>query len=296
MHGRTFCSSRTISAAAVRRTSTRSSTTASRRSAGVWWPTSFVRRPVRRYCRRLSRRLLWRHVGRPERRARVRATATCRAAPARILDLTLARNFRLGGGRTAQVRIDAFNVFDTVVFNGPQRDALAQHADEPDDARVAVPGGRIARSGPPAAAGRGLWRGDRRGGAAIAPGAGSVHVLGLVLATVTPHRTRAALAALVRPSNQEVVMNACIGRSPIYLLVGAIAMARIGQAEQAGAAGQPPPQVAVPDPPGSDFLPRPPVTRQAPDAPAATVPAAARLPGRAGAGRSGHRRSGRRVL
>ena len=35
-----------------------------------------------------------------------------------IMDLTLARNFRLGGGRTFQVRIDAFNVFDTVVFTG----------------------------------------------------------------------------------------------------------------------------------------------------------------------------------
>jgi hypothetical protein len=33
-------------------------------------------------------------------------------------DLALARNFRLGGARTAQVRIDAFNAFNTVIFTG----------------------------------------------------------------------------------------------------------------------------------------------------------------------------------
>ena len=34
-----------------------------------------------------------------------------------IVDLSLVRTFRFGGARTVQVRIDAFNVFDTVVFN-----------------------------------------------------------------------------------------------------------------------------------------------------------------------------------
>ncbi len=48
-------------------------------------------------------------------------------------------------------------------------------------------------------------------------------------------------------------------------VVGAIAVGRTGQAEQAGAAGQPPAQAAPQDPPGSDFLPRPPVLRQAPE-------------------------------
>jgi hypothetical protein len=35
-------------------------------------------------------------------------------------DLALARNFRLGGGRTIQLRLDAFNVFNTVVYSGRQ--------------------------------------------------------------------------------------------------------------------------------------------------------------------------------
>src|SRR5690606_27260943 len=36
----------------------------------------------------------------------------------RTIDLALARNFRLGGGRNLQVRLDAFNAFDAVVING----------------------------------------------------------------------------------------------------------------------------------------------------------------------------------
>jgi hypothetical protein len=35
----------------------------------------------------------------------------------KTVDLALARNFRLGGSRTIQVRIEAFNAFNTVVFN-----------------------------------------------------------------------------------------------------------------------------------------------------------------------------------
>jgi hypothetical protein len=38
--------------------------------------------------------------------------------PDRILDLAIARNFRLGGGRTAQIRVDMFNALDTVVYTG----------------------------------------------------------------------------------------------------------------------------------------------------------------------------------
>jgi hypothetical protein len=40
-----------------------------------------------------------------------------RGCPSSIVDLSLVRTFRLGGGRTLQVRLDAFNAFDTVVFN-----------------------------------------------------------------------------------------------------------------------------------------------------------------------------------
>jgi hypothetical protein len=38
----------------------------------------------------------------------------------RVVDLAIARNFRLGGGRTAQVRIEAFNAFNTVNYTGRQ--------------------------------------------------------------------------------------------------------------------------------------------------------------------------------
>ncbi len=38
--------------------------------------------------------------------------------PSSIVDMALARNFRLGGGKTIQVRLDVFNAFDTVVFTG----------------------------------------------------------------------------------------------------------------------------------------------------------------------------------
>jgi hypothetical protein len=33
-------------------------------------------------------------------------------------DLAIARNFKLGGQRVAQVRLELFNAFNTVVFNG----------------------------------------------------------------------------------------------------------------------------------------------------------------------------------
>jgi hypothetical protein len=36
----------------------------------------------------------------------------------RTLDLAIARNIGLGRGRTAQIRVDVFNVFNTVIYNG----------------------------------------------------------------------------------------------------------------------------------------------------------------------------------
>ena len=38
--------------------------------------------------------------------------------PDKTLDFAIARNFRLGGSRTAQFRIDLFNAFNTVVIDG----------------------------------------------------------------------------------------------------------------------------------------------------------------------------------
>jgi hypothetical protein len=40
--------------------------------------------------------------------------------PNHTVDLALVRNFRLGGGRQAQVRVDAFNAFNVLVYNGRQ--------------------------------------------------------------------------------------------------------------------------------------------------------------------------------
>ena len=40
--------------------------------------------------------------------------------PSRFMDLAIARNFRLGGTRMAQIRLDVFNALDTVVFTGRQ--------------------------------------------------------------------------------------------------------------------------------------------------------------------------------
>jgi hypothetical protein len=40
--------------------------------------------------------------------------------PNKTIDLALVRNFRLGGGRQAQVRVDAFNAFNVLVYNGRQ--------------------------------------------------------------------------------------------------------------------------------------------------------------------------------
>ena len=38
--------------------------------------------------------------------------------PSAILDLSLVRSFRLGGSRVAELRLEAFNLFDTVVYTG----------------------------------------------------------------------------------------------------------------------------------------------------------------------------------
>jgi hypothetical protein len=43
-----------------------------------------------------------------------------RGCPDKTIDLALVRNFRLGGGRQAQVRLDAFNAFNVLVYNGRQ--------------------------------------------------------------------------------------------------------------------------------------------------------------------------------
>ena len=46
--------------------------------------------------------------------------AIMRGCADKTIDLSLSRNIRLGGGRAVQLRVDAFNAFNTVVINGRQ--------------------------------------------------------------------------------------------------------------------------------------------------------------------------------
>jgi hypothetical protein len=46
--------------------------------------------------------------------------------PNKTVDLAIARNIRLGGGRTLQVRVDAYNVFNTVVINDRMTNVMFQ--------------------------------------------------------------------------------------------------------------------------------------------------------------------------
>ena len=47
---------------------------------------------------------------------------------ARVLDLSIARNIRLPGGRNIQLRADMFNAFNEARHHRPEHDAAAQHA------------------------------------------------------------------------------------------------------------------------------------------------------------------------
>jgi hypothetical protein len=44
--------------------------------------------------------------------------------PDHTVDMSIARNVRLGGNRTFQVRLDVFNVFNTVIFNNRQNNVI----------------------------------------------------------------------------------------------------------------------------------------------------------------------------
>ena len=51
----------------------------------------------------------------------------------KIMDLSIARNIRLGGGRQIQLRVDMFNAFNTVIIDGPSEPAPAEQPDGSDD-------------------------------------------------------------------------------------------------------------------------------------------------------------------
>ena len=58
------------------------------------------------------------------------------------IDLAIARNFRLGGGRTAQIRFDVFNAFNIRRLQRPRHDHAAHEPDQPDARERAVPSRR----------------------------------------------------------------------------------------------------------------------------------------------------------
>ena len=99
--------------------------------------------------------------------------------PDHTVDMALAKNFRVGGSRSLQFRLDVFNVFNTVIYNDRQRDVTFR---SPTDLTIvnSHSGGWHARSGAPDAEDGGVRRGDRRAAHAEHAAADSVRVLGTV--------------------------------------------------------------------------------------------------------------------
>ena len=65
--------------------------------------------------------------------------ATCMVGcPDHTLDLAIARNIRLGGARNFQIRLDAFNVFNSYIINGRNTTVQFTQPDRPDRAQSAV--------------------------------------------------------------------------------------------------------------------------------------------------------------
>ena len=80
--------------------------------------------------------------------------------PDHTLDLAIARNIRLGGGRNFQIRLDAFNVFNSYIINA--RNASFSSRARPTSPCAMRSTTRTAAGGqPPDAAQRGLRSGNR---------------------------------------------------------------------------------------------------------------------------------------
>ena len=79
--------------------------------------------------------------------------------------------------RTLQFRLDVFNVFNAVVYQRPEQHRDLSQPDGPDHRQLAVPAGRLARSGRLTPRNAGLRRGDRRAAAAEHAAAAPVRVL-----------------------------------------------------------------------------------------------------------------------
>ena len=75
-------------------------------------------------CSRQPVRAVQHHVGGRsdlrQRRSGVGPQLLLQSCPDHTVDLAIARNIRLGGGRQVQLRLDAFNAFNVVVLSGRQ--------------------------------------------------------------------------------------------------------------------------------------------------------------------------------
>ena len=94
-----------------------------------------------------------------------------------VMDLAIARNIRLGGARTIQLRVDMFNAFNQSGITGRNTRDHVRQPDRHDDPELAVQPGRLGDRRALAAARRGTWRGDRLPEPADGAGADPIFIL-----------------------------------------------------------------------------------------------------------------------
>ena len=95
----------------------------------------------------------------------------------KTVDLSLARNIRLGGSRQLQFRVDAFNAFNVAIINGRQTTIQLRQPDQQEHPECAVQRGWLGRLDAPPAAQRRLRRGHGRAEHAELPGDDPLPVL-----------------------------------------------------------------------------------------------------------------------
>ena len=94
-----------------------------------------------------------------------------------IWDLAISRNIRLGGSRFVQLRLEAYNAFNTVSYSGRIDDHAVDQPDQPDAQEQPVPGGWFARPDQADPEDCRIRRRDGCAGAALRATAGPIPVL-----------------------------------------------------------------------------------------------------------------------
>ena len=95
--------------------------------------------------------------------------------PDKTTDLAIARMFKLGGTRTAQIRIEMYNAFNVVVYNARQTQLqLVSPTNQTIRKSQFLPDGTV---DPTRDHERRVWRRDRRASAQDDPGAAPLLVL-----------------------------------------------------------------------------------------------------------------------